>query len=55
MDEIISRCGDCVFIDTECKDFADENETFPEVGGCKNFKQKDEKFDEEYYEDCNAL
>lgn len=55
MDEIISRCGDCALFELYCKEYIDENETFLEVGRCKKFRQKDEKFDEEYYEDCDAL
>lgn len=34
------RCGDCVFFEKcskECKGL-DENESFPEVGGCGKFK-----------------
>lgn len=42
MDKVIHRCGDCTFIDTDCKDCVDENETFSEIGGCKNFKRKEE-------------
>lgn len=42
MDEAIHRCGDCTFIDTDCKDCVDEDETFSEVGGCENFKRKEE-------------
>lgn len=42
-DETIHRCGDCILFEPYCKEYVDENETFPEVGGCKKFKQKDEK------------
>ena len=42
MDKAIHRCGDCTFIDTDCKDCVDENETFSEVGGCENFIKKEE-------------
>lgn len=41
-DEATHRCGDCTFIDTDCKDCVDEDETFSEVGGCENFKRKEE-------------
>lgn len=41
-DEIIHRCGDFTFIDTDCKDCVDEDETFSEVGGCENFIKKEE-------------
>lgn len=40
-DEAIHRCGDCVFIDTDCKGYVDEDETFSEVGGCERFKRKE--------------
>ncbi|WP_454969172.1 hypothetical protein [Eubacterium sp.] len=42
MDGAIHRCGDCTFIDTDCKDCVDEDETFSEVGGCRNFIKKEE-------------
>lgn len=41
-DEAIHRCGDCVFIETDCKGCVDEDETFSEVGGCENFIKKEE-------------
>lgn len=41
-DEAIHRCGDCALFETDCKDYIDENKTFPEVGGCKNFIKKEE-------------
>ena len=35
----MARCGDCLYYPT-CKNYVDENESFPEVGGCKAFKDK---------------
>lgn len=36
----MTRCGDCIRY-SECKEYVDENECFPEVGGCEAFKSKD--------------
>ena len=37
-----SRCGDCAKFD-KCKEQGqtDENETFPETGGCEAFERKE--------------
>ncbi len=35
----MTKCGDCLHYPT-CKDYVDENECFPEVGGCEAFKNK---------------
>lgn len=41
-DEETHRCGDCALFETDCKDYIDENETFPEVGGCRLFIRKEQ-------------
>lgn len=35
----MNKCGDCIHFE-KCKAYTDPNETYPEVGGCKNFKNK---------------
>lgn len=35
----MTKCGDCIHFPT-CKKYVDENECFPEVGGCEAFKNK---------------
>ena len=34
------KCGDCAKFEG-CKEYTTEEETFPEVGGCKAFKRKE--------------
>lgn len=35
-----NKCGDCTKFEG-CKEYTTEEETFPEVGGCKAFKRKE--------------
>lgn len=35
----MTKCGDCIYY-SACKSYVDENECFPEVGGCEAFKNK---------------
>lgn len=32
-----NKCGECIHFPV-CREYTTENETFPEVGGCKSFK-----------------
>ena len=32
------KCGNCTRYETECKQYVDENETFPETDGCDAFR-----------------
>ena len=36
----MSKCGDCLYFPM-CSNYVDAEETFPEVGGCTVFKNKD--------------
>ena len=36
----MARCGDCIHYKI-CEHYVSQNESFPEVGGCKCFKRKD--------------
>ena len=35
----MNKCGDCINFE-KCKEYTDPNETYAEVGGCKNFASK---------------
>ena len=35
----MNKCGDCIRFE-KCKEYTDPNETYAEVGGCKNFVSK---------------
>lgn len=34
----MNKCKNCIRY-TECKDYVDENESFPEIGGCEAFRK----------------
>ena len=36
----MAKCGDCLYFGF-CKKYIDPEETFPEIGGCTYFKNKD--------------
>ena len=43
--KLLPRCGDCAFFE-KCSEVCiglDENETFPETGGCETFQAADDK------------
>lgn len=44
-EKLLPRCGDCNFFE-KCSQVCiglDENETFPEIGGCETFQAADDK------------
>jgi hypothetical protein len=39
----MTKCGDCILY-PKCKEYVDENESFPEVGGCEAFIPADYEY-----------